>query len=380
MSNQIERQYTTLHDLLEANGLVKIAGDQTITHKTVEGSQKCIGKCDQEIIKDEINGQVASEPGAEIKHTERVETPPNCQNLNTDPNKAMASTGTGVNVMAQNGDSASLPKSAADYRKELARILHKQAAQEKEQEQPVILASDVMAKLAALDEHSTQEAIDECGELMQKLAATNPLFLQVRDNILMRKMAEDIDALAEAEGIDPEQATAALDQAAEADPSMMSALEDEANGEAVAELAEAEQGAGELMAGAQELADNASANLGVEVTAEDMLNAIDQVEAAAEEMGVSPEALIEAAVEEMQAEGEDDVSPEEEAQAQELIDMAAEQYGLSPEEVLQMAADMDESGETPAEEAPAEEASVEKAASYKARTPRAAYVQHLIHK
>ena len=60
--------------------------------------------------------------------------------------------------------------------------------------------------------------------------------------------------------------------------------------------------------------------------------------------------------------------------------MAAEQYGLSPEEVLQMAADMDESGETPAEEAPAEEASVEKAASYKARTPRAAYVQHLIHK
>ena len=65
---------------------------------------------------------------------------------------------------------------------------------------------------------------------MLKLAASNPLFSICRDNILMRKMAEDIDALAQAEGMSPEDAAAQLDAAAAANPEMMQEAEDEANG------------------------------------------------------------------------------------------------------------------------------------------------------
>lgn len=370
--------------MLEANGLVKIAGDQKITHKSPD-DLKNIGKADQKIVEEEIPGQVASAPGAEIKHTDDVKTPPNCQNLNEDPQAAMASTGTKVDVMDQTGNSASLPKSAADYRKQLASILHKQAsAQPQTNPEDFRTATEVMQKFASLGNQPTEQAIAECREEFMKLASTNPMFTVVRDDILMRKMAEDIDALAEAQGISPDEAAAALDAAAEANPEMGAELEDEANGEAVAELADAEAGAADLMDGAQQLADNASAVLGEEVTAEDMLNAIDEVEAQAAEMGVPPEALIQAAMEEMQGAGDDGegVSPEEEAEAQQILDAAAEQ-GVSPEEVIQMAADMmGEGGEAPAEPAQTEggeDDGEKKEASAKiARTPRAAFAQHLM--
>ena len=402
MSNQIEQKWSTLRDMLANNGLVKIAGDQTIKHMTPE-DQKSIGKDDQEIVKEEIKGTVASTPAAEIKHTDDVQTPPNCQNLNKDPQAALSSTGTKVEVMDQTGDSTPLPKSAADYRKQLAQILHKQAALQKQAaEQPAQAkpedfrtATEVMQKFAALGNQPTDQALAECRDELMKLASTNPMFSVVRDDILMRKMAEEIDELAAAQGISPDEAAAALDEAAAANPEMGAELEDEANGEAVAELADAEAGAADLMDGAQQLADNASAVLGEEVTAEDMLDAIDQVEAAAEEMGVPPEALIQAAMEQMQGGGEgEDVSPEEEAEAQQILDAAAEQ-GVSPEEVVQMAADMmGEGGEAAPEEAPTEapaeggeekeepeekeEDSEKKEASFQFKSPRAAYVSSLI--
>ena len=126
MNTQIERKWSTLHDMLAANGLVKIAGDQTIKSISSPEAQKGLGKDDQKIVEEEVKGKPASAPGAEIKHTENVDTPPCCQNLNTDPAKAMASTGSDLKVIKDYGEPETLPKSAADYRHELAAILHNQ--------------------------------------------------------------------------------------------------------------------------------------------------------------------------------------------------------------------------------------------------------------
>ena len=168
-------------------------------------------------------------------------------------------------------------------------------------------------------------------------------------------------------------------------------LEDEATGEAVNELAGAEAATGDLMAGIDEMAANASQNLGIDVTPDDIMAAADEVVAMAEEQGVEPEAILQAAVEQLNAGGEGDVSDEDMAAADQILSQAAEQ-GISPEEVISALSDDlggEGEGEAPAEasdEGAAEEAEsepAEKVASVQqklASTDRAAFVQYLRHR
>lgn len=439
MSNELEQKAKTLAQMLADNHLTKIASDQQIEHTSPE-AQTGIGKEQTNEIKDEIEGVIASTDAAANKDKAEVDTPPNNQNLNTDAKAALANTGTTVDVMEQDGEkttlktdkTATVQKTAADYQHELAQMLanlRAQSMQKRAAAQPQAVdpeefrtGTEVMEKVASLHEkvvarggQPTEAELNELHDEMTKLASTNPLFRICRDNILMNKLAADADALAEAEGMSPEDAAAQLDAAAAADPSIMASAEDEANGEALAELANAEAGADELMGGVEELAANASNALGQEVTSDDILNAIDEVQAQAEQLGVPPEALIQAAAEQMAGGmGGAEVTPDDEANAQAIMEEAAAQ-GVSPDEVLQMAAgELDNGGGAPAEpapdaaaaEKPAEEKTAEaksesksddksedkkddgekkdegekKEASFKqAATPRAAYVQSLMH-
>lgn len=436
MSNELEQKAKTLAQMLANNHLTKIASDQQIEHTSPE-AQTSLGKEQTNEIKDDVEGVIASTPAAANKDKEQVETPPNNQNLNTEAKAALSRTGTSVQVMEQDGTptnlkTAAMAKTAAEYKQALAQTLanlraqsmQKRAAAEQAAADPENFrtGTEVMEKIASINQkiaekgqQPTEAELQELQDDMMKLAATNPLFNICRDQILMRKMAEDIDALAEAEGMSPEEAAAQLDAAAEANPEMAAEAEDEANGEAVAQLADAEAGADDLMSGIEELAANASEATGQDVTPDDILNAIDEVQAQAEELGVPPEALIQAAMEDMGA-GDAEVTPEDEANAQAIMDEAAE-LGVSPDEVLQMAAgelDGGEGGEggevaAPAaggEAAPAGEAATagdgggedskggdgegekkedegekKEAAAQPviAATPRAAFVQHLLH-
>ena len=358
MANQITNKAKTLARILSANGLTKIAECQDIESTTPVAGQDNRGKEETQEIHKNIEGVNADTDAAANKPKENVDTPPNCQDLNKPAEAALAATGTTEKTQAQDGCPATFPKSAADYRGRLAQILagarmNKQAAADEFAEN-FRTGTEVMQKLAALTDKSTDAEKAEVQDDLVKLAATNPLFHEVRDRILQQKLAADIDAYAEAEGVSPEEAAAALDEAAAADPSIMQEVNDEADGEAVAELADAEGQADAMMAGVQQLADNASQVLGAEVSPEDIMNAIDEVEAKADQLGVPPEALIQAAMEDMQGGAGADVSPEDEANAQAILDEAAAN-GVSPDEVLQMAAEQ-LGGETPAAEAAPEAA------------------------
>lgn len=373
MANQITNKAKTLARILSANGLTKIAECQDIESTTPVAGQDNRGKEETQEIHKNIEGVNADTDAAANKPKENVDTPPNCQDLNKPAEAALAATGTTEKTQAQDGCPATFPKSAADYRGRLAQILagarmNKQAAADEFAEN-FRTGTEVMQKLAALTDKSTDAEKAEVQDDLVKLAATNPLFHEVRDRILQQKLAADIDAYAEAEGVSPEEAAAALDEAAAADPSIMQEVNDEADGEAVAELANAEGQADAMMTGVQQLADNASRELGTAVSPEDIMNAIDEVEARAEQLGVPPEALVQAAMEEMQGGAGADVSPEDEANAQAILDEAAAN-GVSPDEVLQMAAEQ-LGGETPAAEAApaAPEASTEKPADTPAEKP-----------
>lgn len=342
MANQITNQAKALARILSANGLTKIAECQDIKTTTPVAGQDNRGAEETKEIHEGIEGVNADTAAAANKPSDKVDTPPNCQDLNKPAEAALSATGTTEKPQSQDGCPASFPKSAADYRGRLAQILagarmNKQAAVEEFQEN-FRTGTEVMQKLASLNDKSTEQELAEAKDELMKLAATNPLFNVCRDRILQQKLAADIDAYAEAEGVSPDEAAAALDEAAAADPSILQEASDEADGEAVAELANAEGQADEMMAGVQQLADNASEALGAEVTPEDIMNAIDEVEAQAEELGVPPEALIQAAMEDMAGGGEAEVSPEDEANAQAILDEAAAN-GVSPDEVLQMAAE-----------------------------------------
>ena len=454
MSNTIEQKAQTLAAMLRDNRLTKVAGDQEIEHTTPE-AQTNLGKEETEKV-NELEGVNAATEAAANKDSEKVDTPPNNQNLNTSGKAALANSGTSVDVMKPDGEATELKtektaaqakpteqaktaaqtKTAAEYKRELAQTLanlraqrmRKQAAAQPQQINPddFRTGTEVMEKIASLSAQPTEAEMAELRDDMVKLAATNPLFNICRDQILMRKMAEDIDALAEAEGMSPEEAAAQLDAAAEADPEMMAEAEDEANAEAIAQLADAEADADDLMGGIEELAANASEATGQQVTSDDILNAIDEVQAQADELGVPPTALIQAAMEDMQGAGDAEVTPEDEANADAIMEEAAAQ-GVSPDEVLQMAAgELDNgegggegegSGEAAAAEAAGEagaeggeggegggesaggeakggeseggeekkedggeEEKKEASAQQKvAATPRAAYVQHLLH-
>lgn len=400
MSNQLENKRRTLAQMLANARLTKVAADQDI-EQTTPLDQKDLGKEQTEEIHENIEGVNADAKAAANTSKDTVETPPNCQDLNKPAEAALSSTGSDIDVIHQCGAPAEMPKTASAYKQKLAGILSqmRKQASEQQKEQPqnagdFRTGTEVLRKFASLSASSTAEDIKAAqGELL-KLAATNPLFSVCRDRILMQKLAEDVDALAEAEGISPEEAAAKLDEAAAANPEMLEEAQDEANGEAVADLAEAESATAELMDGAQQLADNASSVLGQEVTPDQILNAIDEVEAQAAELGVPPEALVQAAIEEMTGAGDAEVTPEDEANAEAIMQEAAAN-GISPEEVLQMATEelgnAPEAAEKPGDAPKAADAGSEEAAPEKgqektasakpavAKTRRAQFVQHLMH-
>lgn len=385
MSNQLQQKAATLAQILAANRLTK-AAEQEIEHKGLL-DQDNLGKEQTEEIHQNIEGVNADTQAAANPSHENVQEIPGAQSLNASPESAMNSTGTSVNTITPDGSATGTPaeqaKSASDYRAELAGILadmRKQAsvAQPQVNAEDFRTGTEVLAKFASLTPNSTEEDLAAAKEELVKLASTNPVFNICRERILMEKMAADIDALAEAEGISPEEAAAELDAAAEANPDMLAEMEDEAAGEAVADLAAAEEATDAFMGDIQSMADNASAVLGTEVTPDDIVAAADETVALAEQLGVPPEALIQEAMNQMMG-GADapEVTPEDEANAQAILDEAAAN-GISPEEVIQMATEELGGTGAPAEPA-AEEAPVEKAASLQKRagTMRAAFVQEL---
>lgn len=405
MTNQLKNKSKTLLDLLAQSGLTKEAA-QEITHKTLL-DQTNIGKEQTQDLHEGVEGVLADTKAAENKSTDTVPDLPGVQNLNASGEEGIRAEGKSVETQTTDGCEAGTPaqeakKMASDYRAAVASLVAQKRAQVAEQTKQAseqkapefTTGTAVMAKFAALTQNSTEADIEDAKQELLKLASTNPAFGVIKERIMMRKMAEDIDALAEAEGISPEQAAEELQAAADANPEMGEELEDEATGEAVADLADAEAATGDLMAGIDEMAANASANLGVEVTPDDIMQAADEVVAMAEEQGVEPEAILQAAIEQMQG-GEEDVSEEDMAAAEEILSQAAEQ-GISPEEVIQaLSEDLgagEEAVEAPAE-APAEDEGeedkdeaeaepAEKVASVqqkRASTDRAAYVQYLRH-
>lgn len=407
MTNQLTNKSKTLLDILNKSGLTKEAS-QEITHKTLQ-DQTNLGKEQTQDLHEGVEGVLADTSAAKNTSTDTVPDLPGVQNLNASGEEGIRAEGKSVELQNTDGCPSGTPaqeakKMASDYRTAVAQLVAQKRAQVAEQtkkaaeepaqekkaseEQTIVTGTEVMAKFASLTQNSTDADIKDAEESLMKLASTNPAFGVIRDRIIMRKMAEDIDALAEAEGISPEEAAAELQAASDADPAMGQELEDEATGEAVADLAGAEAATGDLMAGIDEMAANASAALGTEVTADDIIAAADEVVAQAEAQGVEPEAILQAAIEEMQGAG-GDVSEEDMAAAEQILSQAAEQ-GISPEEVIQALADDLGGGEeaAPVEEnkgeeaAEAEAAPAEKVASVQqkqASTTRAAYVQYLRH-
>lgn len=369
MSNQLQNKAATLAQILATNRLTK-AANQEIIHKDPM-QQKSLGEEQTKEIDDNVAGVPEGQPAP--SRGNGIQEIPGVQSLNATAEKALDNSGSGVTEMTEDGTPTDQLKTASIYRRQLGSILN--ALDKRANLQNNFRTGyDVLSKFASLNANSSQQDIVDAQNELIKLASTNPVFHVCRDRIVMQKLAEDIDALAEAEGISPDQAAEELQAAADANPEMLEEIGDEATGEAVADLANAEVATDELMTGIQGLADNASANLGMEITPEDIVNAAEETEAMAEELGVPPEALIQAAMEEI-AGGEEagaEVTEEDLANADQILQAAAEN-GISPEEVIQMAASELEGGE----EAP--EAPVEKAASLQKRasTMRAAFVQEL---
>jgi len=394
MTNQIATRSQNLLQLLARNGLIKEASED-ITHKELT-DQDSLGAEQTKDLHEGVEGVLADEAAAKNPSKDTVPDLPGVQDLNTSGEEGLAQRGSSVELQDADGNPSGTPaqeakKMASDYRTQLAKILSAQrtaqtknaSAEPAKAEEPVT-GKSVFNKWASLTEKSTEEEVKAAQADLQKLASTNPVFGPLREHILMTKLAEDIEALAEAEGISPEQAAEELQAAADANPEMMQEAEDEATGEAVADLAQAEDDTTALMEGVDAMAANASQNLGVEVTPDDILNAVDEVVAQAEQMGVEPEDLIAAAVEQMQA-GDDTPNEEDMAMAEQILSEAAD-AGISPEEVIE-AVSSDLGGgeaEAPAEEAaaPAEDVPTEKVASAQqkqAGTSRAAFVQALRH-
>ena len=331
-----------VQQVMQSYGLLKQAS-QTVEHIKSPMELKDRGK-EQADERHTLEGVAADTAAAENRDTASIPSIPNAQNLNTTAARAMSATGSSVvqtpETASVNSSNSPLAKTAADYQLELARILRleglsKQAAAAPAQTE-IVPATPVMAKLASLRSYSGEHEFADFADSMRKLASGNPFFRDVRDTLLMLKKAADAEELAQATGMSPEEAAAALDEAAAADPSIAMDAEDEANGEALEAVAGAEADAAAMMDGAQALADNASAALGQEVTADDIVAACAEVEQLAAEAGVDPMDLIQAA-----AAQQEPVSEEELAQADAILQRGAE-AGLTPEETIQVVASGEE--------------------------------------
>lgn len=382
MSNQLTNKANEIAAKLAAYGLNKEA-KQTITHRGLL-SQNSLGREMTNEIHENEDGVQADTEAAENNSSNRIDAIPNAQNLNTSAQTALANTGSTVETQTVDGCATGTPaeqaKSAAYFAKVLKDIQDKKAAADKaeaeatatKEDNTFVTATEVYCKFASLGPRPTKEDLDASTKMLEQLARTNPVFTATRDNIIMRKKAAEVEELANAAGIAPEDAAAAMDAAVAANPSMDEELMDEATGEAVNDLAGAEQELGGLIEGAQSLADGASQVLQEDITADDIADSIEIVTQMADEMGVPPETLIEAAAQEMM-QGEEP-NDEDMANAQQIMEAAAEK-GIPPEQIIQeLASDIDAEGMSG--EAGGEEAPIEKAASLQKRitSPRVAYV------
>ena len=386
-NNQLAYKANLLEEKLKQYGLNKEAA-QSITHKSLL-SQDNLGREMTNEIHENVEGVQADTDAAKNPATDKIEAIPNAQNLNTSAEAALANTGSTVETQTTDGCPTGSPaeqeKSAAYFAEVLKGIQQKKAAaaapakQEKEPE--FLTATDVYIKIASLGPRPSEEDQAAAKGLIEKLASVNPVFAQTRDQYIMRKKAEEVEALAAESEISPEDAAAAMDAAVAANPDMEEELVSEANGEAIADLANAEQEVGELTEGAQMLADGASQVLNEEISPDQMVDALGDVAALAEEMNVDPMDLIVAAAQEMQQ--GDNPSDEDMANAQEIVQMAAEQ-GVTPDQIIQEVAasiDADEMGGEAAVAEPAGEP-IEKAASLQKRpvNRRVAFVAEALKK
>jgi hypothetical protein len=374
MSNQLQNKANRVAELLAQYGLNKEA-KQTITHTNLLAQNNLGREMTNEIHENEEGVQADTE-AAENKPTAKIDAIPNAQNLNTSAEKALADTGSTVETQESDGSNAEMPaeqaKSAAAFAQVLKKIQDKKAAAKKE-EDSFITATEVFAKWASLGPRSTKEDVAAAQASLEKLASVNPAFTATRDNIIAMKKKAEVEELAAAADISPEDAAAALDAAAAANPEMDAQIMDEATGEAVSDLAGAEQEVGELTEGAEALAAGASEVLGTEITSDDIADALGDVADMAEEMGVDPIDLIAAAAQEIQ-QGDEPGDDDMEA-AKEIIAAAAEQ-GTSPEQIIQELAASIDADEMGGEEAAGAEEPIEKAASLQkqSQSPRVAYV------
>ena len=393
MTSQIIKKASTLADIIANSGLAaggetdlaKLANQQ-VTHKSLY-SEKDLGKEQTTDLHEGVPGVLADTQAAENETHEKLPSLPNVQNLNTTGEAALNNRGTEINDMKSDGTPTGKPsdvvKNASYYRNAVAAFLGQQrknaaAAQAQTQAQApkILTGTEAMQRIASCIQKSTDADLQEAQNTIVKLASENPVFNICRERCMQVKMAEDVAALADAEGIAPEEAAAMLDEQVAENPEMAEEINDEATAEAVSDLADAEAATGELIDDVDAMAANASEALGREVTPEEIIDAADTVVAQADELGIEPEALLQAALDQMTSDS--DVSEDDVAMADQLLEAAAAE-GITPEEVVQiLAEDMggEDMGGGEAAEAAPEEVPVEKAASLQklASAPRAAYV------
>lgn len=369
----IKKKTEHLCELLkQAKRLTKEA-EQKITHKDLEAAQPTIGDDMQKLVEQGTNGKYASDDSvdAEIKGVGGVDP----KTVEGDADKPAAQvikeTGNSVDVQTPSGDAATLTKVQAclnacmEKRASYARMVKEATSEE------IPTATETLNKIASLSNATTEDEIAALTKDIEsdfvKLAAYNPLFNEACEAVMFRKLAAEAEALAEAEGISPEEAAAALDAATASDPEAIAELENEVQGEALADLAEEEQAGAEMMAGLEDTAAQVSEVIGAPVTADDLVAATEQVVAQAEEMGVAPEVLMQAALEDMMAAEDTEVTEEDMQDAETILEEAAAS-GISPEEVIQaLSGELDAEG-APVEEVPTEEAPVEETPTEEAPT------------
>lgn len=374
----ISKKAAKLQELLERNGLLKKADvqQQKVEHMSLDASQPTIGN---EMQKEVENGnpgtpgaEYASDKNVDAKIEGQVQPAPDSLYIEGDdetPAKSVLSaTGNPVKTMTASGKPTTMTKSEALNQKLQAVAkseMQKQAAYQQAVDahymQNPPTATETMHKIAALansNDKAEQEALAQDIEVdFVKLAAYNPLFRNACEYVKMRKIAEEIDALAAAQGISPEEAAGALDEAMAADPGAEEEFNNEVEGDALSELAGAEGETADLMAGLEDAAAQASELTGTQITPDDLIQAAADVVDQADAMGVEPEALIQAAAEQMAQSGDAPVTEEDLAQAEQLMQEAADQ-GISPEEIIQAAAE----GQGETQSVPAEPTAEEPAA------------------
>lgn len=374
----ISKKAAKLQELLERNGLLKKADvqQQKVEHMSLDASQPTIGN---EMQKEVENGNPGT-PGAEYASDKNVDAEikgqvqPAPDSLyiegddETPAKSVLSATGNSVKTMTASGKPTTMTKSEALNQKLQAVAkseMQKQAAYQQAVDahyaQNPPTATETMHKIAALansNDKAEQEALAQDIQVdFVKLAAYNPLFRNACEYVKMRKIAEEIDALAAAQGITPEEAAGALDEAMAADPGAEEEFNNEVEGDALSELAGAQGETADLMAGLEDAAAQASELTGTQITPDDLIQAAADVVDQADAMGVEPEALIQAAAEQMAQSGDAPVTEEDLAQAEQLMQEAADQ-GISPEEIIQAAAE----GQGEAQAAPAEASAEEPAA------------------